>query len=224
MEGKFSMSDPLLGEAGPPRPEPALADGNGAHDVPATARVWAGPGDESQDGASDEPIENDKAPKRRRRGSRGGRGRRGATVVLVDGSEGPEGEEAVPAPVPVLEMEGLEVERSPAPAVAATVAGATVLAGRPEAVVTVKPRIGDTRPGSPPAPPKRRARKEGPRRPKRVVLWPTNQAVRSWVTPMMPRPRPVVPDAAGACRAMSGRSPTRRRGPPPTSRRRTAQA
>ena len=118
------------------------------------------PGDESQDGASDEPIENDKAPKRRRRGSRGGRGRRGATVVLVDGSEGPEGEEAVPAPVPVLEMEGLEVERSPAPAVAATVAGATVLAGRPEAVVTVKPRIGDTRPGSPPAPPKRRARKE----------------------------------------------------------------
>jgi ribonuclease E len=82
--------------------------------------------------------------------------------VLVDGSEGPEGEEAVPAPVPVLEMEGLEVERSPAAAVAATVAGATVLAGRPEAVVTVKPRIGDTRPGSPPAPPKRRARKEGP--------------------------------------------------------------
>ena len=113
MEGKFSMSDPLLGEAGLPRPEPALANGNRAHDVPATARVWADTGDPSQDRASDQPIENDKAPKRRRRGSRGGRGRRGATVVLVDGSEAPEGEEAeptpVPVPVPVLEAEGLDV-------------------------------------------------------------------------------------------------------------------
>ena len=150
MEGKFSMSDPLLGEAGLPRPEPALANGNGAHDVPATARVWADTGDPSQDGASDQPIENDKAPKRRRRGSRGGRGRRGATVVLVDGSEAPEGEVAeptpVPGPVPVLEAEGLDVKGLAAPVVAAT--------------VVVKPRIGDTRPGSPPAPPKRRVRKD----------------------------------------------------------------
>ena len=106
--------------------------------------MWADAGDPSQDGASDQPIENDKAPKRRRRGSRGGRGRRGATVVLVDGSDAPEGEEAEPTPVavPVLEAEG-----SPAPVVAAA--------------VVVKPRIGDTRPGSPPAPPKRRVRKDG---------------------------------------------------------------
>ncbi len=141
------MSDPLLGEAGPPRPEPALANGNGAHDVPATARAWAGAGDPSQDAASDQPIENDKAPKRRRRGSRGGRGRRGATVVLVDGSESPEQDQAEPAPL-VAPVPVLEAEVSPAPVAAA-------------AAVVVKPRIGDTRPGSPPAPPKRRVRKDG---------------------------------------------------------------
>ena len=71
-------------------------------------------------------------------------------MVLVDGSEAPEGEEAeptpVPVPVPVLEAEGLDVKGLAAPVVAAT--------------VVVKPRIGDTRPGSPPAPPKRRVRKD----------------------------------------------------------------
>jgi ribonuclease E len=66
--------------------------------------------------------------------------------VLVDGGEAPEGEEAEPTPVPVP-VPVLEAEGSPAPVAAAA--------------VVVKPRIGDTRPGSPPAPPKRRVRKDG---------------------------------------------------------------
>ena len=133
------MSEPLLGEAGPLRPEPALADGNRAQEVPGTARVWAPTGDQPQDRASDQPIENEKAPKRRRRGSRGGRGRRGATVALVEPTGSPDGGEEIEAPAETLD--GGDVA---APVVAATV---------------VKPRIGDTRPGSPPAP-KRRARKD----------------------------------------------------------------
>ncbi len=91
-EGKISMSEPLLGEAGPLRPEPALADGKRAHDVPGTAPVWAGAGDQPQDGPADQLVENEKGSKRRRRGSRGGRGRRGAAVSLVDATESPEDE------------------------------------------------------------------------------------------------------------------------------------
>ncbi|MGA3217985.1 MAG: Rne/Rng family ribonuclease [Acidimicrobiales bacterium] len=139
------MSEPLLGEAGPLRPEPALADGKGVQDVPGTARTWAPGGDQSQDRASDQPIEDEKAPKRRRRGSRGGRGRRGAAVALVEPEVGPDGGGDIEAP-----GETLEVTEIASP-VAVPVVAATV----------VKPRIGDTRPGSPPAP-KRRARKDAP--------------------------------------------------------------
>ena len=123
MEGKISMSEPLLGAAGPVRSEPALADGNGGQDSAGEARAGAPAGDEPEDGASDEPIDAEKVPKRRRRGSRGGRARRGATVVLVDPLDPPaggvDGEEASDSEAPA---EAVEVADDAVPVVAATVA------------------------------------------------------------------------------------------------------
>ncbi len=216
LEGKISMSEPLLGEAGPEGPEPALADGNRAHDVPGAARVWAEAGDQPQDGpsdqpieASDQPIENEKGPKRRRRGSRGGRGRRGAAVALVDATDSPEGEGEVQPPAPAVEAES-------APALAPVAAAGAA-----------KPRIGDTRPGSPPAPPKRRARKEtapatppspGPC-PPTVAPGPRSPTAPARARAMMP-PGPAAPAGGGACRATSARLPTPPRSRPPRGPRR----
>jgi len=91
-----------------------------------------------------------KAPRRRRRGSRGGRSRHGAGVLLASSSDEEGLEEATELPLPAVPAAALPgIEEAPAPPVA-------------------KPKIGDTRPGSPPAP-KRRARKDAGTGPAKVL-------------------------------------------------------
>ncbi|MGD0809272.1 MAG: hypothetical protein ABSA91_06145, partial [Acidimicrobiales bacterium] len=137
------MSDPLLGEAGNANPKPAALGGTG--------------GDEftNLDGTSGSVA---KAPRRRRRGSRGGRSRHGAGVLVAssaDGEETDEPEEAADLPGPALPTAALPAAALPA-------------SEDPPAVAVAKPKIGDTRPGSPPAP-KRRARKEAGAGPAKVL-------------------------------------------------------
>ena len=137
------MSDPLLGEAGNANPEPAALGGTG--------------GDEftNLDGTAGSVA---KAPRRRRRGSRGGRSRHGAGVLVAssaDGEETDEPEEAVDLPGPALPTAALPAAALPA-------------SEDPPAAAVAKPKIGDTRPGSPPAP-KRRARKEAGTGPAKVL-------------------------------------------------------
>jgi ribonuclease E len=137
------MSDPLLGEAGNANPEPAALGGTG--------------GDEftNLDGPAGSVA---KAPRRRRRGSRGGRSRHGAAVLVASSADDDDEVE-----------DAAELSRPAAPAAAALPVAALPVEGEPPAVVAVaKPKIGDTRPGSPPAP-KRRVRKETGTGPAKVL-------------------------------------------------------
>ena len=174
------MSEPLVGGAGTASPDPARfgrdrdqepameapghewapgqhddrLDGDGAHGEPERPVVTAD-GPAVADGAvpaADGAVVS-KVSRRRRRGSRGGRGRHSPAVGAVapeseaedDGSEDDAPGETSPTPLLLTEQlpaqpEEVTAEVAPRPA--------------------VRPKIGDTRPGSPPAP-RRRVRKDG---------------------------------------------------------------
>ena len=135
------MSDPLLGEAANAKPEPAALGGTG--------------GDEftNLDGPAGSIA---KAPRRRRRGARGGRSRHGAGALLSSSADDDGLEEVAELPPRLAPPSG------PLPE------AALPEDGEPPAVPGAKPKIGDTRPGSPPAP-KRRVRKEAGTGPAKVL-------------------------------------------------------
>ena len=135
------MSDPLLGEAGNANPEPAALGGTGGEEFT------------NLDGAAGSVA---KAPRRRRRGSRGGRSRHGAGALLASSADDDGLEEVA------------ELPPRPAPPSGPLPVAALPEDGEPPAVAVAKPKIGDTRPGSPPAP-KRRVRKEAGTGPAKVL-------------------------------------------------------
>ena len=174
------MSEPLVGGAGTASPDPARfgrdrdqepameapghewapgqhddrLDGDGAHAEPERPVVTAD-GPAVADGAvpaADGAVVS-KVSRRRRRGSRGGRGRHSPAVGAVapeseaedDGSEDDAPGETSPTPLLLTEQLPAQPEEV-----------AAEIAPRP----AVRPKIGDTRPGSPPAP-RRRVRKDG---------------------------------------------------------------
>ncbi len=171
LEGKALMSEPVIGGAGTARPDPADygrdADHMPAMEDPPSGWPAGPPDDDALDGdaadadvavgASDGAVAA-KVSRRRRRGSRGGRGRHPAPVA-VNGSgdiersgsddEEPGGDNSGEVPEPPLSLS------DEAPEVPLVVGEGATATARPP----TKPKIGDTRPGSPPVP-KRRVRKE----------------------------------------------------------------
>jgi ribonuclease E len=146
------MSEPVLGEAGNASSEPATFGGDG-EEKPAMddrERNWSPVGPESSldasgrsdgNGAAESAAQDGaitKVSRRRRRGSRGGRGRHPA-ISVVSTPEEQSGDETTEATQALSESPLLsEVPSPPTPP---------------------KPKIGDTRPGSPPVT-KRRVRKD----------------------------------------------------------------
>ena len=127
--------------------DPLLGEAGNANPEPAALGGTGGDEFTNLDGTAGSVA---KAPRRRRRGSRGGRSRHGAGVLLASSSED----------------EGLEEETEPPGA--APAAALLEIDEQPPAVPVAKPKIGDTRPGSPPAP-KRRVRKEAGTGPAKVL-------------------------------------------------------
>jgi ribonuclease E len=127
--------------------DPLLGEAGNANPEPAALGETGGDQFNNLDGPASSVA---KAPRRRRRGSRGGRSRHGAGVLVAtsDDDDGPEEAAELPRPAP---PSGPLPVNEEAPAVAVT-----------------KPKIGDTRPGSPPAP-KRRVRKEAATGPAKVL-------------------------------------------------------
>src|SRR5580658_3801490 len=116
--------------------DPLLGEAANANPEPA---ALGGPGGEQFADLDGSAGSLAKAPRRRRRGSRGGRSRHGAGVLLTSSPDGEEpGEEAEPS--------------------GPTSVAALAAPDEQDVLPVAKPKIGDTRPGSPPAP-KRRARK-----------------------------------------------------------------
>ncbi|HTW06051.1 MAG TPA: Rne/Rng family ribonuclease [Acidimicrobiales bacterium] len=165
------MSEPLLGEAAIARSQSAPRGDGGRGDVDNAASPFdaggldlaSGQGPGAHEAVADlgELASPGKA-RRRRRGSRGGRGRHGSAAA--DGSA-PEatGEADEDAEGPVADAGGRELGPLAAQAPVARAVGPSTLgttldgSPAPEASppATVKPRIGDTRPGSPPVPRRR---------------------------------------------------------------------
>ena len=127
--------------------DPLLGEAGNANPEPAALGGTGGDEFTNLDGTAGSVA---KAPRRRRRGSRGGRSRHGAGVLLASSSddEGPEEETEPPSAAPAAPL--LEIDE------------------QPPAVPVAKPKIGDTRPGSPPAP-KRRVRKDAGTGPAKVL-------------------------------------------------------
>ena len=165
------MSEQLLGEAGAPGPRPGTPgrpgaapqlDGDGAHatlspGAPGAAGVPSPVADGSSGltspAAADGPVEaadgSGPKPRRRRRGSRGGRSRHGAAGQPGADEEGLEDGTASSDLVPGAP---LTAEASRLGPVAAS--GPVPLPEK--AALPARPKIGDTRPGSPPVPKRRR--------------------------------------------------------------------
>jgi len=127
--------------------DPLLGEAGNANPEPAALGGTVGDEFTNLDGTAGSVA---KAPRRRRRGSRGGRSRHGAGVLLASssGDEGLEEETEPPSAAPAAPL--LEIDE------------------QPPAVPVAKPKIGDTRPGSPPAP-KRRVRKDPGAAPTKVL-------------------------------------------------------
>jgi len=118
--------------------DPLLGEAGNSNPEPA---ALGGPGGDQFTNLDGPAGSVAKAPRRRRRGSRGGRSRHGTGVLLASSAddEGLEEPTEPPGPAPAAAMVANEEQPPPVP--------------------VAKPKIGDTRPGSPPAP-KRRVRKD----------------------------------------------------------------
>jgi ribonuclease E len=161
--------------------DPLLGEAGNANPEPAALGGTGGDEFTNLDGTAGSVA---KAPRRRRRGSRGGRSRHGAGGLLASSSddEGLEEETEPPRPAPTAALLENEEQLLAAP--------------------VAKPKIGDTRPGSPPAP-KRRVRKEAGTGPAKVLakdagadgLEETDDAGGAGGAARRPRRRKPLPDA-----------------------------
>ncbi len=153
------MSEPLLGEAADLAPGPA----------PSSADAGDASYDQTDGGADEAGAGGLNRNRRRRRGSRGGRSRRGTAQAGMSQDDDEPGAEPVPeeqgrrpgtpAPVPASTAPPVRAKGPARPASHDEAPSEGPEAGGDEAGEARRPRIGDTRPGSPPVVNKRRTRR-----------------------------------------------------------------